>query len=189
MTGGLARSLGYAAVVILALAHMAVAQDGMTREEILERWRAQAGRPEAGADTGEARTRGLAITPSAAAPTAPPTLDREMTVDLQITFETASAAIRAGEQRDLRALCAAMRDAPGTWRFNVIGHADAAGPDGLNQRLSEARGRSVARWLATDCAIDRDRLAVFGLGESRLLPGVPPVSEANRRVEVSIRRP
>lgn len=182
------------ALLLAAIAAPAAAQSGLTPEEIRERWRAQAGVSESGDGAGEGmRTRGLSIETGTreapeAVPEAPPEYDPEMTVDLKITFRTGSAEIRPGEQRDLRALCTAMRDAEPGLRFNIIGHADAAGPEDLNRRLSEARGRAVAGWLEGECGIAPGRFAVFGLGESRLLPGVPAVSEANRRVEVSLRR-
>ena len=79
-----------------------------------------------------------------------------------------------------------VSETPLSSNFNIIGHADASGPDALNRRQSAERARAVIRYLARDCGIDPARLRAFGLGNSRLLPGVPPVSELNRRVEVSV---
>ncbi|MEO0823474.1 MAG: OmpA family protein [Pseudomonadota bacterium] len=122
----------------------------------------------------------------AAAPAEPAVYDRDITVDMQITFEVDSAVIAPSARGVLATLCEAMSAAPADWRFNIIGHADASGDDDYNRTLSETRAREVARRLTADCGIAPTRLVVYGLGESRLLPGVPPVSEANRRVEVSL---
>ncbi len=212
----LARLAALAVLPALAgLPGAAAAEDGMSREEIVKRWRAQAGILEAPGDPPpEEETRGLSITPagSAAASAAggaaisrsvadgepeapaparaePERYDRGITVDLRITFEVNSAAIRAEAEPILETLCLAMREMPGETRFNVVGHADASGRADLNAALSEARARAVAERLAGDCGIERDRLVAYGLGETRLLPEVSPVSAANRRVEVSVGKP
>lgn len=128
-----------------------------------------------------------AARPSASAADAEPfDFPREYDVDLKVTFETGSAFIRPEGARLLSGLCQPMRDAPASWTFNVIGHADAAGGAALNQRLSLLRAREVKRHLARECDVDEGRLRAVGLGETRLLAGVPAVSEENRRVEVSL---
>ncbi len=114
--------------------------------------------------------------------------DQDITVDLRITFESNSAAIRPAAAGQLASLCSAMRDAPTDWRFNIIGHADASGDATYNERLSGQRAAAVAGHLTGQCGVDGERFAIYGLGEERLLPDVPAVSEENRRVEVSIMR-
>lgn len=126
------------------------------------------------------------VSPAAAQPGEPPVVAPEHRIDLRITFETNSAFIRPGAADLLGELCAALTEAPESWTFNIIGHADASGPADVNLRLSAARAREVSRYLQAECGISAGRLETFGLGNTRLLPGVPPVSETNRRVEVSI---
>lgn len=72
--------------------------------------------------------------------------------------------------------------------IDIIGHADATGPDGYNQALSERRAASVADYLVHRGVLP-GRLYVAGRGE-----GDPIASNAtdagraqNRRVEVVVR--
>ncbi len=65
--------------------------------------------------------------------------------------------------------------------IEVAGHADARGPDDLNQLLSERRARAVARRLE-DAGIDAARIAVAAFGSSR-----PSQTGNDRRVEVYVR--
>lgn len=121
---------------------------------------------------------------NAALPSEPPVVDADQQVNLQITFETNSAFIRPGQVGVLTALCDALTSAPQDWSFNIVGHADAAGNDSYNLRLSKARAREVRRYLSAECSVPAARLNVFGVGERRPLPGVPAISEQNRRVEI-----
>lgn len=125
----------------------------------------------------------------AARPSEPPVVPDEMQIKLPITFETNSAVLRPEASGILSDLCGALREVGAEnpdWTFNIIGHADASGAPEHNRRLSAARAREVKRHLVESCGVRADRLQTFGLGNSRPLPGVPPVSEQNRRVEVSV---
>lgn len=200
--------LGLLAFAVLVAGNAAA----MTREEILGRLEAQAAAAGGGQGVGAGETRSIGVsdgrsvvtgnpTTAGAAPAAasgapvstvaarpgePPVVPEENRIDLRITFETNSAFIRPQSEGLLAELCEALGSAPASWTFNIVGHADASGPADVNRRLSDARAREVSRYLSRECGIASDRLQVFGLGNTRLLPGVPPVSEANRRVEVSI---
>lgn len=186
--------------------------NALTRDEILGRLESQAAAARSGRGvgagevrsigisdgrgvvTGNPRTAGAApagretapVSTVAARPGEPPVVPEGDRIDLRITFETNSAFIRPQSEGLLAELCGALAEAPASWSFNIVGHADASGSPEVNRRLSAARAREVSRYLNRECGIDTDRLSVFGLGNSRLLPGVPPVSEENRRVEVSI---
>lgn len=197
------RALGavVGALLGISVAGAALAQTTLTEEEILDRWEAQADAIETG------KTRGIAVSdgretgtgdaevevgsnygsgPTPQSPSEPAIYDRDITVDMRVTFETNSAFIRPSAASELRKLCGAMQAAPQSWTFNIIGHADASGSPDINRPLSKARAEEVARHLQHECGMAESRFVTFGLGESRLLPGVPPVSEQNRRVEVSI---
>lgn len=199
-----------ASVVMLAwvaATGIGLAQSGLSEDEILERWKAQAEQIESGQVA--LKTRGIAVNdgrdsgtgdagitvstnfgsgPTPNSPSEPTIYDRDITVDMRVTFETNSAFIRPSAAKELGKICGAMTAAPSNWTFNIIGHADASGSPKINRPLSEARADEVARRLQSECGIAGSRFSTFGLGESRLLPGVPPVSEENRRVEVSIGR-
>lgn len=185
----------------VAVAGAAFAQSTLTEEQILDRWEAQADAIKSG------KTRGIAVSdgretgtgdaqvevgtnygsgPTPQSPGEPAIYDRDITVDMRVTFETNSAFIRQSAASELSKLCSAMQAAPEGWTFNIIGHADASGSPDVNRPLSKARAEEVARHLQRECGMADSRFVTFGLGESRLLPGVPAVSEANRRVEVSI---
>lgn len=59
-------------------------------------------------------------------------------------------------------------------RIEVQGHTDAIGPASYNQRLSQRRAETVARYLVDNFGIDPNRLEPTGYGESR-----PVASNAN----------
>ncbi len=115
-----------------------------------------------------------------------PDLPRDVQVNLKITFETGSAYIRPSSARLLGELCTALKQMPVEQRFFIIGHADASGAAETNRRLSQARAEEVSRHLQRECGVDQARLRPVGLGETRLLEGVPPISEENRRVEIAV---
>ncbi len=122
-------------------------------------------------------------------PDEPPVVPEGQRIDLPITFQTNSAVLRPEAGRILDELCAAMRGVAAenpAWTFNIVGHADASGTAAHNLRLSAARAREVKRHLVDECGVPAARLETFGLGSTRPLPGAPPVSEQNRRVEVSV---
>jgi outer membrane protein OmpA-like peptidoglycan-associated protein len=68
--------------------------------------------------------------------------------------------------------------------LTLTGHADARGPSGYNQRLSERRAAAVQRFL-TEAGIEAERLTSEGRGEE--MPAVEGSGEEvwrrNRRVE------
>lgn len=68
-------------------------------------------------------------------------------------------------------------------RLAVVGHTDAAGPDGYNQGLSLRRARAVEAYLAGAHGVGPGRLGVRGMGEGRPLPGLDGLDPRNRRVE------
>jgi OOP family OmpA-OmpF porin len=72
-----------------------------------------------------------------------------------------------------------LRHAAG--QIEVAGHADARGPDDLNQTLSERRARAVAVRLE-QAGIVASRIAVTAFGSRR-----PSDTGNDRRVEVYVR--
>jgi outer membrane protein OmpA-like peptidoglycan-associated protein len=156
----------------------------MTAEEIAEAFKKQ-------------KTRGLVIVPSgqdaaansgestsvAPAQTAYTEVAREDQVNIQISFDFDSAALRADQKPKLAGLCQAMKASTDVSVFQIIGHTDSSGSAAYNERLSLLRAQEVKRHLVTDCGIAENRLEAVGLGESSPYDRSDPRADVNRRVE------
>lgn len=108
----------------------------------------------------------------------------------RVMFAPGSSRFEPGTAPTLAALRAVFDVHAGISRVAVVGHADASGDGVFNQRLSEERAQSVARWLV-DNGVARERLAVFGCGESRPRAdeSTPEGRQQNRRVELVVLEP
>lgn len=110
-------------------------------------------------------------------------------------FEFDKADLTPAAHAQLQKAAALIRKAP-PGGIQVIGHTDAKGDDAYNQRLSEARARTVADWFARQVGVRQRDFAVSGKGETA--PIAPnetatgaddPAGRAkNRRVEVILPR-
>ena len=67
--------------------------------------------------------------------------------------------------------------------LRIVGHTDASGPAGYNQKLSVLRAEEVQRFFVNDCGIAPDRLQAIGVGEQFPYDDARPAAGANRRVE------
>ena len=123
----------------------------------------------------------------------PPTTDQAATseyvefadeeqVNLRISFDFDSAALREDQEPRLQTLCDVMT-ASDVRLFRIIGHTDAVGPVAYNERLSELRAEEVKRHLVGNCGIAAERLQAIGEGERYLIDPGDPDSDSNRRVE------
>lgn len=78
--------------------------------------------------------------------------------------------------------------------IQVIGHTDSKGDDAYNQKLSEARARTVADWFGEQVGVRQRAFQVSGKGESAPIAADtrpdgsddPAARAKNRRVEVII---
>ncbi|HEV7341268.1 MAG TPA: OmpA family protein [Sphingopyxis sp.] len=110
-------------------------------------------------------------------------------------FEFDKADLTPAAEAQLQKAAALIRKAP-PGGIQVIGHTDAKGDDAYNQRLSEARARTVADWFGAQIGVRQRDFAVSGKGETA--PIAPnetatgaddPAGRAkNRRVEVILPR-
>lgn len=154
----------------------------MTAEEIAEAFKKQ-------------KTRGLVIVPSskaadaveetavtAAAAEEYNEVDRDAQVNIQISFDFDSAALRADQKPKLAALCEAMK-ALDVAVYQVIGHTDSSGKASYNERLSLLRAEEVKRHLVSDCGIEDARIKAIGMGETAPFDADNPRADINRRVE------
>ncbi len=109
-----------------------------------------------------------------------------ITMTNQTAFDTNSAAIKPGFHTTMDKLAEVVVRYNKT-SLTVVGHTDDVGSDAYNQKLSEQRALSVARYLEGK-RVDSMRLATSGKGETQ--PTASNSTEtgrqANRRVEIYV---
>lgn len=103
-------------------------------------------------------------------------------VNIQISFDFDSAALREDQKPKLATLCQVM-NAVDVEVFNIVGHTDASGSASYNDRLSKLRAEEVKRHLVTNCGIAPERLNAEGVGERFPFDENNPRADENRRVE------
>lgn len=138
------------------------------------------------------KTRGLSIaTPSStgavdSAETAiaaePSALPKAEQVNINISFDFDSAALRDDQKPRLANLCTALKAAD-VQLVRILGHTDASGSADYNQRLSKLRAEEVKRFLASDCGFPVEKMEAQGAGEEFLYDPSDPKADVNRRVE------
>jgi len=110
----------------------------------------------------------------------------EHKITLDIRFASDSEQLTAAAQAQLAQLGAALTSPElAHSRFLIAGHTSATGSPEHNQRLSEARARSVRSYLLERYHIAPARIEATGYGSSRPLPDFPPGALQQRRVEIS----
>lgn len=157
--------------------------DGMTEAEIAEAFKKQ-------------KTRGLSIIPNVvAAPagaatatvTAAPQvviaeLPKDEQVNINISFDFDSSALRADQKPRLAALCNVMKSTD-VQLFRIVGHTDSSGSASYNEKLSLLRAEEVKRSLETDCGIPGPKMEAIGVGARYPFDAENPRADSNRRVE------
>jgi OOP family OmpA-OmpF porin len=135
------------------------------------------------------KTRGLVIVPSgaetatvAAASDEYTPVERQSQINVQISFDFDSAALRADQQPKLANMCASMKAMEGTV-FQIIGHTDSSGSAPYNERLSLLRAKEVRRYLVSTCGVAENMLRAIGMGETAPYNANDPRADENRRVE------
>ncbi len=143
------------------------------------------------------KTRGLVLAPTALedatedtaavdadgfAPTTYVELAPDEQVNIQISFDFDSAALREDQKPKLVTLCQVMSTIE-IDVFRIVGHTDAKGSAEYNEGLSLLRAEEVKRHLVNDCGISTDRLQAVGVGEAFPLNKNNPQADENRRVE------
>lgn len=106
----------------------------------------------------------------------------EYQINVRITFDLDSAALRDDQKPQLDQLCRVMRVSD-IEKFRVVGHTDATGSETYNQRLSRLRAEEVQRFFVEDCGIAGTRIEAIGVGERFPFDDQDPVAAENRRVE------
>jgi outer membrane protein OmpA-like peptidoglycan-associated protein len=176
----------FAATIALSAPAMSQSASGLSVEEMTENFKKQ-------------KTRGLSIatpiatTPSATEDTTSSTaavvtedvatiVPKEEQVNVNVSFDFDSAALRDDEKPKLVALCNALKAAD-VQKIRILGHTDASGSASYNERLSKLRAEEVKRFLSTDCGYPAERMEALGVGERFPFDPSNPRADVNRRVE------
>ncbi|WP_278923835.1 MULTISPECIES: OmpA family protein [Pseudophaeobacter] len=134
-----------------------------------------------GADTAAAADTQETATVAAASDEYTP-VERQSQINVQISFDFDSAALRADQQPKLANMCASMKAMEGTV-FQIIGHTDSSGSAPYNERLSLLRAKEVRRYLVSTCGVAENMLRAIGMGETAPYNANDPRADENRRVE------
>ena len=103
-------------------------------------------------------------------------------VNLNVSFDFDSAALRANEKPKLIQLCNALKMAD-VQKIRILGHTDASGSASYNERLSKLRAEEVKRFLTSNCGYPAERMEALGVGERFPFDQSDPSAGVNRRVE------
>ena len=103
-------------------------------------------------------------------------------VNLNVSFDFDSAALRANEKPKLIQLCNALKMAD-VQKIRILGHTDASGSASYNERLSKLRAEEVKRFLTFNCGYPAERMEALGVGERFPFDQSDPRADVNRRVE------
>jgi OOP family OmpA-OmpF porin len=93
-------------------------------------------------------------------------LTEQVSIRLNVNFETGRADIKPGFSQEIRRVADFMRRYP-TTRVVIEGHTDNVGKPDFNQSLSERRAQAVAQSLVRDHGIAADRVQSVGYGLAR----------------------
>jgi outer membrane protein OmpA-like peptidoglycan-associated protein len=111
-------------------------------------------------------------------------LNKDGFIALYINFDTGKSDLKTDGQATVKEIVAMLKSAPGL-KISIEGHTDNVGTAASNQKLSEARAKSVMNAIVSG-GIAQDRLGAKGLGQTA------PVADnrtdegkaKNRRVEL-----
>ena len=111
----------------------------------------------------------------------------KVTVKNEVLFDFDSAALRSASRDSLQQMADVFQKYPDT-TINVQGYTDSIGTAAYNDRLSERRAGSVARYLE-NLGVRSGRIETVGYGESnpRASNSTPSGRQLNRRVEIHVR--
>jgi OmpA-OmpF porin, OOP family len=122
----------------------------------------------------------------APAPAPAPVAHRSVVLQGDTNFETGSARLTSSAQKELNEFLAANKGTQFT-SAQILGYTDATGSAEANQRLSQARADSVARFLKAR-GLQADAIEVKGFGPSNPVASNETANgrAQNRRVEINV---
>jgi outer membrane protein OmpA-like peptidoglycan-associated protein len=92
--------------------------------------------------------------------------DNRIVLDESVLFDAGFARIKHAARPILAAIVKLKTQHPEWTKLRVEGHADATGPDDVNQVLSERRAKNAMKWLI-DLGFPVDQLESHGYGATR----------------------
>ena len=104
-------------------------------------------------------------------------------------FDTDATNLKAGAVANLEVVAEGIKANPSTYVVNVVGHSDDSGTPSYNERLAEARARTVSAYLG-ERGVSMDRIVVKNFGATRPIASnsTPEGRQLNRRVDIYISR-
>jgi OmpA-OmpF porin, OOP family len=128
----------------------------------------------------------VAQAPTPAPPPMPAPAPRHVVLQGDTNFATGSATLTATAQRQLNDFLAASQGAHFT-NTQISGYTDSTGSAASNQRLSQARAESVARYLGAR-GLQSDKIVAQGFGASNPVASNSTAEgrAQNRRVEINV---
>ena len=108
----------------------------------------------------------------------------ELQFDLKVEFDSGKATIRKEYLGNLKKVGMAMKKFP-KMKGVIEGHADSAGGEETNQKLSERRAAAIKQYLVQHFGIGSDRIQAEGFGTSRPIADNDTTAgkAKNRRIE------
>jgi outer membrane protein OmpA-like peptidoglycan-associated protein len=105
----------------------------------------------------------------------------------QVYFDNDVSSIKAGAVADLEQIANSLKTDPAAKKIMVIGHSDDGGTPEYNERLAEARARTVTAYLASQ-GLSMDKLVTQQYGSQRPVASnsSPEGRQLNRRVEILV---
>lgn len=110
--------------------------------------------------------------------------EHSITFISRLSFPAGNALLTRAAQNELFGLLAELESYAVIRHIEIIGHADASGPENYNRWLSELRAKRV-QFHFTQSGVDPRKISVRGAGSSEPLAGAIDPSE-HRRLEVRI---
>jgi outer membrane protein OmpA-like peptidoglycan-associated protein len=105
----------------------------------------------------------------------------------QVFFDSDETSMRLGATSALEVFARNLQQSPTNSRVYVIGHTDDTGSPAYNERLAEARARSVSSFIAAQ-GVSTSRIVVKSYGAKRAVASnmTEAGRQLNRRVEVYV---
>ena len=115
-------------------------------------------------------------------------LEEEVTIDMNIEFDTNSAEIKASHSGELNRVVKFLTEYA-TANAVIEGHTDSSGSASYNQKLSERRAKAVYEYMINSAGIAEKRLSWAGFGEGRPIASndTKEGMQKNRRVSAVVK--
>ncbi len=114
--------------------------------------------------------------------------DNAIVINEKIQFDVNKATIREESHSLLKEIGDTIKENKHIKKISIEGHASAEGDDRKNMKLSDARAKSVMKYLIDNEGIPKEMLTAKGFGETKPIADneTEDGREKNRRVEFII---